>query len=373
MNNTLDSYHKNKIKKLDKDKIIKNNNLKIKTLKNKLKNINNKKDYEITNDEIDIKYSVILEINKLEKSNEDLLKKDPKVEYYLKTMNILEKYYSNKYEDYGDNNVTIIDYIQNKDSIKNNISKFVDGKKKILRKQIYFDYLDKIDKSNKNGKISYVKNYTFCDNCNVEKILITSESLYVCEECGECNSTIIETEKTSYKDNLIEISNFSYKRYNHFIEWLNQFQAIETISIPMKVFNKIKYEIEIQRIDIKKIDNFKMRKILKKINESKYYENTNYILNKLNNKPAPKFSKTIENKLKIMFKKCQEPFNSVCPPDRKNFLSYSYIIRKFLELLNEKKYIGYFPLLKSREKLYEQDLIWKKMCSILDWKFIPSI
>lgn len=154
---------------------------------------------------------------------------------------------------------------------------------------------------------------------------------------------------------------------------LNQFQGIETISIPMKIFNKIKEEINKQKLDIKTIDNFKMRKILKKINESKYYENTNYILNKLNNKPAPKFTKSVENKLKIMFKKCQEPFNKVCPPDRKNFLSYSYIIRKFLELLQEKKYIEYFPLLKSREKLYEQDLIWKKMCEILGWDFIPSI
>jgi len=154
---------------------------------------------------------------------------------------------------------------------------------------------------------------------------------------------------------------------------LNQFQANETISIPLSVYEKIKEEIRKQKIDIKKVDSKKIRKILKKINESKYYENINHILNKLNNKPAPRFTKNIEDKLKIMFKKCQEPFNKVCPPERKNFLSYSYIIRKFLELLDEQRYIENFPLLKSREKLYEQDLIWKNMCEILEWKFIPSI
>ena len=221
MNNiTLDSYHKNKLKKLDKEKIIKQNNLKLKTLNKKLNKLNKKKDYEITNEEINKKYELVLQINELERKNKDLEKNDPKINYFLDTMDMLEKYYSNNNEDKEEEKkeITIIDYIQKKDKDDNNISKFVNGKKKILRKKIFFDYLDKVDKSNKKGKLSYVKNYTFCDNCNIEKILITSESLYVCEQCGECNSTIIETEKTSYKDNLIEISNFSYKRYNHFIE-----------------------------------------------------------------------------------------------------------------------------------------------------------
>ena len=58
---------------------------------------------------------------------------------------------------------------------------------------------------------------------------------------------------------------------------------------------------------------------------------------------------------------------------RKNFLSYSYVIRKFLELLGEDKYISYFPLLKSREKLYQQDVIWKGICAKLKWAFYPSL
>ena len=221
MNNiTLDSYHKNKIKKLDKEKIIKQNNIKIKSLEKKINKINKKKDYEITNEEIEQKYDIIMQINEIKKKNEEMEKNDPKIEYFLNTMDILEKYYStNKKEEKNKEEVSIIDYSQNKDNNNDNdITKFINGKKKILRKKIFFEYLDKVDKSNKRGNLSYVKNYTFCDKCNIEKTLITNESLYVCEKCGECNPTIIETEKTSYKDNLIEMSNFSYKRYNHFIE-----------------------------------------------------------------------------------------------------------------------------------------------------------
>ena len=31
-----------------------------------------------------------------------------------------------------------------------------------------------------------------------------------------------------------------------------------------------------------------------------------------------------------------------------------------------------FPLLKSREKLHQQDIIWKQICDDLNWEFIKS-
>ena len=74
-----------------------------------------------------------------------------------------------------------------------------------------------------------------------------------------------------------------------------------------------------------------------------------------------------------MFKEIQTPFEKHCPKNRKNFLSYSYVIHKFIQLLNMNEYLVYFPLLKSREKLYQQDLIWKNICNDLNWQFINSI
>lgn len=386
MNNkkiTLDSYHKDLVEKFNNKDVEKNiKEDKKKELEEELLNLNNKKDYEIDNVEIQKKYELKLKINNIKKEIHSINNNENEYDYYLNTMDILEKYYGKNKDDnettetniVKKSEMTIIEYINN--SSKGNditIKKFIKEEKKLSRKQIFFDYLNIIDKSNKKNNVDYVTNYTFCDNCNIEKSLIVNESLYVCETCGECNSTIVETEKTSYKDNIIENYNFSYKRYNHFIEWLNQFQALESTTIPISVYDKIKKEIDKQKINLDKLDNNKMRTILKKINENKYYEHINHIINKLNKIPPPKFSKSIEEKLKLMFKKCQDPFNKVCPADRKNFLSYSYVIRKFLELLNETKYIDSFPLLKSREKLYEQDIIWKMMCKILNWPFYQSI
>ena len=57
----------------------------------------------------------------------------------------------------------------------------------------------------------------------------------------------------------------------------------------------------------------------------------------------------------------------------KIFVSYSYVIHKFIQLLDMDEFLVYFPLLKSREKLYQQDKIWKNICNDLGWEFIDSI
>jgi hypothetical protein len=81
----------------------------------------------------------------------------------------------------------------------------------------------------------------------------------------------------------------------------------------------------------------------------------------------------LEERLRIMFKDIQAPFEKHCPPERKNFLSYSYVLYKFCELLGEDEYLEYFPLLKSKEKLYNQDVLFRKICEELRWEFIPTI
>ena len=115
---------------------------------------------------------------------------------------------------------------------------------------------------------------------------------------------------------------------------------------------------------------------LKKLNYSKYYEHIPVIINEFCGIEAPKLNSELEEQLKILFDTIQEPFkkhSEIVNPKRKNFLNYNYILYKFCELLQKKNFLPYFPLLKSREKLYEHDLIWKGICEELSWKFIPSI
>ena len=83
-------------------------------------------------------------------------------------------------------------------------------------------------------------------------------------------------------------------------------------------------------------------------------------------------SREVEEELRRMFKEIQIPFHKFCPKDRKNFLSYSYVLHKFCELLELDELLEYFPLLKSPQKLMEQDQVWKKFCKYLKWEFYPT-
>ena len=74
-----------------------------------------------------------------------------------------------------------------------------------------------------------------------------------------------------------------------------------------------------------------------------------------------------------IFLQAQPPFNTYCPDDRKNFLTYGYTLYKLFELLELDEYLCNFKFLKDRKKLYDQEQIWKKICNELKWEFIPSI
>ena len=150
--------------------------------------------------------------------------------------------------------------------------------------------------------------------------------------------------------------------------------AQENTEIPQSVVDAVKAEFKKARATTRaEIKPTKVREFLKKLKLNKWYEHTNAICNILNGVPPPKLSSDLEDRLKAMFAEIQGPFEKNCPPNRKNFLSYGYTLYKFCELLGEDALLRYFPLLKSSEKLYAQDQIWKKICKDLSWEYIPSV
>ena len=81
----------------------------------------------------------------------------------------------------------------------------------------------------------------------------------------------------------------------------------------------------------------------------------------------------LETLLCNLFSDIQAPYTKYCPDDRTNFLNYHYTIYKLCELLDQRKFLPFFPMLKDPEKRIEQDEIWKKICDELNWEFIPTI
>ena len=245
----------------------------------------------------------------------------------------------------------------------------------LQRKDIFTDYLIEVEKQ--NIQRPQQKMLEQCPNCPESNLLhFHDTSDLVCDECGVVVASLISEELTyrEEQETSEKIVNYSYKRENHFNEWLSQFQAQETTTIPPEVMDQLRGELK--KMKIKKVEDIthaKVRGLLKKLRLNKYYEHVPFITNILSGIKPPKMPQELEETLRIMFKDIQKPFDENCPAERKNFLSYSYVLYKFCELLGEDEYLQYFPLLKSKEKLYQQDIIWRSVCSSLRWEFIPTV
>jgi hypothetical protein len=219
----------------------------------------------------------------------------------------------------------------------------------------------------------YVYATDVCKSCyKGELIPIEDEGVMICNLCGSSVRYLIENDKPSYKEPPKEVCFYAYKKINHFKEILSQFQGKETTQIPAEVIANLKLQIKKERIELADLTYYKCKDLLKKLGYNKYYEHINFIKNKLGIQPML-ISQELEKTLCNFFMEIQYPYAKHCPDYRVNFLHYYYVVYKLFELLEQTIYLEHIPMLKDREKLIEQDSIWKKICDELDWEFIATV
>jgi Poxvirus Late Transcription Factor VLTF3 like len=317
----------------------------------------------------------ILRISSLLAENGDiharLSHEDPMKEYYLKNADIMLKYYGNSEK---------ASIVSNSLADQNTFVKFLVASTPSnecvghTKKELFEEYASrmKLNTGTDHAKQSVMAEH--CERCNISREEVTDEGILVCPKCGSEEYMMVVSDFPSFRDPPKERNNYAYKKINHLNEILNQFQAKESTIIPDEVMHEVICEIKKRRIqNVAELTEKDMREILKKLNRSKYYEHATHILSRLNGNPPPTITPEIEEKIRAMFQEIQAPFLLYCPDDRTNFLSYSYILFKFFELLGLDEYKVYFPLLKSRDRLIQHDQIWKKICDYLRWEFIQSV
>ena len=288
-------------------------------------------------------------------------------EYYLKNGLLLDKYYKTS-TDVRRCNTGILSYLNKDTHETQDTQETHDTKKELLNK-----LMENID----DGVLimNYDITYDRCkiDGCGESMKISQIDGTFQCPKCGYTEDIIVESEKGSYNDPPNESNYFAYKRINHFNEWLSQFQAKATTDIPDNIYMDVHKELKKDiYLDWDNLSYARVRETLKKLKYNKYYEHIPHIINVLCGKAAPNLDRKIEDTLRSLFKDIQKPFMTHCPATRKNFLSYSYVLYKFCELLEYDDLLIFFPLLKSREKLQQQDMIWEKICKELQWQYIPS-
>lgn len=214
-----------------------------------------------------------------------------------------------------------------------------------------------------------------CGYCaSRQRTVMLQEGYVFCNMCHTVEYILVDHDKPSYRDPPKEVAYFAYKRINHLNEWLNQVQGKESTEIPEEVYDSILLEIKKQKLtNMADLTRAKIKEILKKLRINKYYEHVPHIIHRLTGVPSPHFPPVLEDRIRHMFCQIQVPFLRCSPSARKNFLSYSYVLHKLCQLLEQDQYLDSFCLLKSREKLSQQDAIWREICKELGWDFIPSL
>jgi hypothetical protein len=306
--------------------------------------------------------------------------------YYLNNSRYIFDYFENKknistndtFENSDKNNIVKQFFSLNISDESNNTMNFETNNAKITdenyTKTNNNNFIDKYFNNIDSKYLNYDKFIYPSDICNVckkgELVYVESEGMSICSNCSNSIKYLIEIDKPSYKEPPKEVCFYAYKRINHLKEILAQFQAKESTNIPDEVFENIKNQIKKERISLNDLTNKKTKEILKNLGYNKYYEHIPFIKDKLGIRP-PIMSAELEETLCNLFMELQKPYSKYCPKDRVNFLNYYYTLYKLCELLNERSFLPYFPMLKDREKRIEQDQIWKKICEDLGWKFIP--
>ena len=359
---TLDDIHINSIKKFE----IKNN--RIDEINQQIKDLNI---IALTNihwlSNVEIKEKIKdynKELNKLNTENE--------LDYYENVGEILFNYYDIVNQTVGVKQLnptkyTILEALNIKMDNNDENCEYKDKSKLVNEYLAITDnkYINHID-----GEFTNTK----CINCSNEMTNLVQEALSVCLNCGYQDVLLAEQNRPIMLYDKKDGIHYSYKRINHFREWISQIQGKESTDIPNEVFERILNELKKEKItDTTKLTPKFMRTILKKLRTHKYYEHTAYIINRINGIPPPQFSPELEQNLSNMFMQTQPLFIKYAPANRLNFISYSYILHKFFLILNMPEYLPLFPLLKSRQKIAQNEDVFKKICKELKWNWIPSI
>jgi len=378
---TLDMIHQHHLIKINDDK--EESKSMVDTMAELEKRINDTTD-ELIRGQLENKYM------RLKQQHTEKKKDDRIYDYLLDTGDILFEYYDlqNKISQ-GVTTSTkqwvkrkpgdVLSALETAASIDNDVTEEVSLKKKKTKDPINRDIL--LDKYLQRVNPEYVKKTNELDDmsgecveCGTDMMFSQNEAMLYCTECGMTEFILIDSDRPSYKDPPRESSYYAYKRINHFNELLAQFQAKGSAEIPQDIIDQIMTEFKKQRItDFKNIKYRQMREVLRKLRFNRHYDHIPYIISRLNGSIAPVMDRETEEKLRHMFKEIQPSFQKHCPKNRRNFLSYSYVLYKFCELLELDNFLASFPLLKNRDKLYQQSKVWQSICEEMSWEFIRSI
>lgn len=210
-----------------------------------------------------------------------------------------------------------------------------------------------------------------CIKCGGAVLMQPTRSLLNCQECGYSAPVLDATASAvSFGDEVVFNQSFSYKKSNHFGDWLLRTQAKETYVVSDSIVKIVMEELANLNVHPDDVDQNIVLRIMKdKKLKSKAYNYAAQVTMRCTGIPPPRLTSEMDQLANLIFIAIQEPYTKHMPASRKNFLSYSYCIYRIYELLGADDLLSTLPLLSGRGKLPKQDAIMKKIYEDMDWEW----
>lgn len=320
-----------------------------------------------------------VKIKQLEEEVQRMKSQEEMTEYLLSIEPVLrQKSLSNpKYES---NQPTSTNHCKRAPS--QSVKDFVIESSNYEKKKLLNEYLQLTTGTSCAEEYAEYHNELTCTGCNSPLLEDAQHSELVCPECGVSNYWF-NILCPQWSDTIDVTKQYRYKRPTYFKDHLNRLQAKENVVISPELLKEILLEFKKRRISSSSQVSEKLIKdILRHLNRSEYYDHIRSIKRHLIGEKPLSLTPALETTLETMFYKTLEPFKKYkhLISGRKNYLSYPYVIHKLLDIVAKdsrdpkiKELSQSFKLLKSQEKLREQEKIWEKICNDLHWPFIRSI
>lgn len=218
-----------------------------------------------------------------------------------------------------------------------------------------------------------------CPHCGNEgnMSVITRESLVVCT-CGYSREGLVVGNSFSDSSRSFVVQRYSYKRSTHFRDTLHN--MIGDGDVPADVLGIVRAELKKRRIyDNSMISYQLIRQILRNNGLARYFDSIYSIISAITDAPAIHISEQNWQVLMSGFNSVHQVWGELKQSGvlgaRTNMISYSFIVMKLCELIgpdvNDLK--RRCVLLKSRDKLRIIDMNWKRLCALLNWRYIPTL
>lgn len=218
---------------------------------------------------------------------------------------------------------------------------------------------------------------TECTSCHTQTVV--HRFVTICPKCHQQFESVTSKDRNVKEFEQCDVNRAAtYKRINHFNEWLLRTQGIENRVVPTNVVEAVQRRMQLTSRMVTKDTPPKMaydvvRSALVNSRFQDFFEHVPQIMRIVTPVAPPRLTREETSAIRHIFCSIQAPFDRHKPANRCNFLSYSYVIYKIAELLELDRVLPFCPLFKSVNNQRKADLIWKKICAELGYEFIPTV